>query len=286
MGPDKMQLQRRELKYIITEKAAVCLRDFISSYLELDEFGAGKPGLSYPVHSLYLDSSDLRLYWDTINGSRNRFKLRLRFYDSQPETPVYFEIKRRVNESILKQRGGVRRDCVAWLLAGHLPAPSQLTTSEPKHLVALQHFCQRMLVLQATPRVHIHYWREAWVSPNNNSVRVTFDRQIRADLHFSTEITTEMRQARLASFGQAVILELKFTERYPVWFEDMVATFNLELTGAAKYIEGVGVLGESHCYGTGRPGAEPVVAAEAGGRRSGGTEAVLPKEYERLVYSR
>jgi hypothetical protein len=118
MAEDKLQLQRLELKYVISESVAVGIRDFVSSILEIDEFGATRPNLSYPVHSLYLDSNDLRLYWETINGTKNRFKLRLRFYDNRPEAPVYFEIKRRMNNCIMKQRGGVRRDSVGWLEIG------------------------------------------------------------------------------------------------------------------------------------------------------------------------
>src|SRR6185369_4340800 len=104
MGPDRMQQQRFELKYLITEKVALAVRDFVSSYLEIDEYGASRPNLSYPVHSLYLDSAGLRTYHTTVNGTKNRFKLRLRYYDDRLETPVFFEIKRRMNNCILKQR--------------------------------------------------------------------------------------------------------------------------------------------------------------------------------------
>ena len=107
-----MQQQRFELKYLIPEETALLVRDFVRSYLEMDELHVGQPNYSYPVHSLYLDSQELRLYWDTINGNKNRFKLRLRYYSTNPDTPVFFEIKRRMNNCILKQRGGVRQDCV------------------------------------------------------------------------------------------------------------------------------------------------------------------------------
>ncbi len=90
---DNLQRQRYEHKYIIRENVALALRDFVSSYLELDSFGATQPNKSYPVHSLYLDSPDLRLYQTTINGDKNRYKLRIRFYEDRPKAPVFFEIK-------------------------------------------------------------------------------------------------------------------------------------------------------------------------------------------------
>ena len=61
---DRMQLQRWELKYVVPEATALRIRDYVSSYLELDEFGMSQPDLSYSVHSLYLDSADLRIYAD------------------------------------------------------------------------------------------------------------------------------------------------------------------------------------------------------------------------------
>src|SRR6266851_9666001 len=110
MRRDRIQQQRFELKYLVPEATALQVRDFVRSYLEMDEFSVGRPNYSYPVHSLYVDSDDLKLYWRTINGDKNRFKLRLRDYSISPDTPVFFEIKRRTNNCILKQRGGVRQD--------------------------------------------------------------------------------------------------------------------------------------------------------------------------------
>src|SRR5262245_25542842 len=120
MAQDRLQLQRFELKYIVRAQTALAVRNFVGPYLELDEFGATHPDFSYPVHSLYLDSDGLDLYWHTINGNKNRYKLRLRFYEDQHAAPVYFEIKRRMNDAILKQRGAVRREAVTALMAGHL----------------------------------------------------------------------------------------------------------------------------------------------------------------------
>ena len=53
---------------------------------------AGEPE-GYHVHSLYLDSPAYELYHETTEGVKNRFKLRMRFYDDSPEAPVFLEIK-------------------------------------------------------------------------------------------------------------------------------------------------------------------------------------------------
>src|ERR1043166_6819748 len=162
MRRDRMQQQRFDLKFLIPESTSLLVRDFVRSYLEMDEFSVGRPNYSYPVHSLYIDSDDLKLYWRTINGDKNRFKLRLRYYSTNADSPVFFEIKRRMNNCILKQRGGVRQDAVERLLIGHLPEPEFLVSKAPNHLVAVQRFCHHMGELHGKPKVHIAYDREAY----------------------------------------------------------------------------------------------------------------------------
>jgi VTC domain len=253
---DRLQLQRLELKYIIKEGVAMQVREFVRPYLEIDEYGASRPNLSYPVHSLYLDSDDLGLYWNTINGNKNRYKLRLRFYENRASAPVYFEVKRRMNDAILKQRGGVRRDAVGWILAGHLPEPSHLISDDPRPLAALQRFSQLMNQHHAKPKAHVAYQREAWISPHNNSVRVTLDRQVLCDPEPSARLSTELVDPVLV-FGSSVVLELKFTGRFPDWFRELVRVFNLVQGSAAKYADGVALLGEHRLRSSFVPSADP-----------------------------
>jgi hypothetical protein len=236
-----MQQQRFELKYLISEPTALMVRDFVRSYLEMDEYSVGRPNYSYPVHSLYLDSNELKLYWDTINGNKNRYKLRLRYYTTSGDSPVFFEIKRRMNNCIMKQRGGVRQDAVATLLNGHLPDETHMVSRNPKQFVALQRFCELTHGLRAMPKVHIAYLREAYVS-DDDTVRVTMDRDVCAEPNLASSVKTEMYRP-VYSYKGEVILELKFTNRFPNWFRDLVRVFKVMQCGAAKYvssIEGIG----------------------------------------------
>lgn len=239
-----MQMQRLELKYQISEEVALAVRDFVASYLEIDEFGATRPNLSYPVHSLYLDSPGLATYHHTINGNKNRFKLRVRFYENRPSAPVYLEIKRRMNDAILKQRGAIRRDAVPSVLRGQLPDPSQLASTDPRHAAGIQRFLLHMCELQARPTAHVAYQREAWMSARDNSVRVTMDREVRFEPDPTLRLDSEMT-APIVVFDRRVILELKFTGRFPDWWRELVRVFGLRQGSAAKYADGIARYGES-----------------------------------------
>lgn len=243
MQADRLQLQRFEIKYLVPEQIALAARDFVRSYLAIDEFGAMMPQFSYPVHSLYLDSNDLIFYRQTVNGDKNRHKLRIRFYDDKPSSPVFLEIKKRTDNTISKQRCAVQRKAVAQILAGQQPEANLIVSKTPNHIFSLQSFIHLMLMSQAKSTAHVAYVREAWISQIDNSVRVTMDRAVRFETDPEARMSTDMRQP-ISVFGSLVVLELKFTNRFPDWFKEFVRVFNLTQCSAAKYADGVVNFGE------------------------------------------
>ena len=239
------QLQRFEFKYLVAEPTARGIRQFIRRHLVPDEFAAHSADFAYAVHTLYLDSPELGLYAATSNGDANRFKLRVRFYDEKPDSPAFFEIKTRRNECISKLRAQVRRGAVQPLLAGEWPTLRHLARPDGRQLFALHEFCRRMRQLGATPRSHVAYRREAWMSRTDNSLRITFDRQVQCEPQFSAGLRTSVTAGgAVEPFDSRVICEIKFTDRFPRWCGELVRGFGLVRGGAAKYAEGVARLGE------------------------------------------
>src|SRR4030095_12449292 len=155
----------------------------------------------------------------------------------------------------MKQRGGVRQDAVATLLKGHLPQMEHLVSKAPSHLNALQNFCQLATNIHARPKMHIFYMREAYVS-DDDQVRVTIDRRVFGEANLDYSISTEMR-APARAYPDLVILELKFTNRFPDWFRELVRVFGVMQCGAAKYVESLEGIGYRQLEAVG-----PVVAEE------------------------
>lgn len=247
----KMQQSRYELKYIIPENTALAVRKFVMQHLSPDEHTNPNEGFGYSVHSLYIDSLDLRLCRATLQGEKNRYKLRLRFYDDQPDSPVFFEVKRRMNDVILKQRAAVWKSCVPHLLSGSWPKRSDLIKPDDKNFKALYNFCDLRDSIRAQPAAYTSYLREAYEPPDSNLYRVTFDRRLLAGAYNgSLNVANLEKWARPQVDG--VVLELKFTDRFPTWMHDLVQFFNLRRTTMPKYVECVSVLDGSPLRHMGR----------------------------------
>lgn len=240
-GNDQLQASRREMKYIISEVAAQAIREMVVAHIDPDTYTtkAGRQG--YYLTSLYVDSAPLSLYRQTRRGEKNRFKLRIRFYDHAPDAPAYLEIKRRQTEAILKERAAITKQAANRLLAGIWPSPDDLIEPSPKSIHALDTFCELTEKLNAHGVVFVGYRREAYMTPNSNRVRVTFDRELTA-YRFEQCQGLRVNHEGYPVDMNGVILEFKFTDRFPGWMHEIVQLFGLQKRSVPKYVKCVNAL--------------------------------------------
>ena len=248
MAEQSLQSSRYEFKYYVDENRARAIRSFVESYLEPDEFLIKFGGIGYPVCSLYLDNSGLLLYDQTIQGQKNRFKLRIRFYDDNPENPAFLEIKRRETDVIKKKRAAVTREGARLVIAGEMPHEDFLFGKKShKSVDALHEFCQLRDRIMACGCTYVYYHRQAYVSPDSNAVRVTFDRELEGGLYLPrTELKIPRDSARPKMEG--VVLELKFTDKFPNWMRILAEDYNLQRTSVPKYVKCVDALRQRDPY--------------------------------------
>src|SRR5947207_12886043 len=106
-----------------------------------------------------------------LQGQKNRIKLRVRYYDPNGGTPLFCEIKRRVNDVILKQRAVIRREALPRVLAGCCPTHDDLyDPADAESYGVLREFCQLRNMMHADPKMIVYYEREAWVSAEDETV--------------------------------------------------------------------------------------------------------------------
>jgi len=231
---DRMLACRYELKYQISEAKAAAVAHFIRPYLHVDHYCKSRPEKSYPVLTLYLDSQQLHLCRQTMEGQKNRFKLRIRSYTDEPSYPRFFEIKRRMNALVIKSRARVMHPDVEKVISG-VPLPKPVYRSDEEILKQFQFYTRS---IAAGPVLRVRYVRQAYEGDTENRVRVTFDRE----LSFNTEPGANLSlggNGWQRHSGGIVILEIKFTSRYPAWISQMVKCLNLRQQSISKYVSSV-----------------------------------------------
>ena len=242
MVDSRYQRSRYELKYLIDEPCARQVRDFVRSYLVRDGHARAGMGFAYPIYSIYLDDAGFGLYRATVQAQKNRFKLRIRYYDDRDaDGPLFFEIKRRVNDIIMKERAVVRRGELAALLHGACTLRDAcVDPGDAESHGVLGEFFRLRDAINASPNIIVYFQREAWVSPTgkklDGNVRVTFDRRAAVAPFAGTLSPPHWTDARVPE----VILELKFDDRFPRWMHELVTCCDLHRSSMGKY---------AHCMG-------------------------------------
>ena len=226
-------MARYECKYYITPQQYESVIRWIEPYVETEQIAAKYTRNRYMLSSLYLDTPDLTLGRMTVKAIKNRFKLRIRTYGDTEDHPVFFEIKRRVNKVIDKQRAKVRRADGYRLMRGEV-FPHQLNLP-PDHYHDLETFMHLMTTQECGPVMRVRYEREAYQALQGEPVRLTFDRKLgfinTPDVNFDlggegwTDVPTE-----------GIIFEVKFPQYFPFWVDELIHTLQLQAISIPKYI--------------------------------------------------
>ena len=233
-----LSFERFEYKYFVPKMLLGPIRRFIAPYMVRDKHSAHSPLGRYTITNLYLDTPELSLYWAHRNGALDRYKLRLRAYGEQADGALFFEVKRKVKQVVLKNRVRIKREVVETLLRnGHGPLPSTLAAHN------LEDFMGRYVRGGCLPVVLLRYEREAYESVFGEYARLTFDRGIRYQPAQGMDLRGEEENwiyldhpTNTWGVEKGVLVELKFTRFLPAWMVDLVRTFDLERHEFSKYL--------------------------------------------------
>jgi VTC domain-containing protein len=237
-----VEICRFERKFVVSERAAEAIRSFVSAYLPIDEHMTPDQPRGYRVYSLYLDTPSHKLYRQSCEGVKNRYKLRVRFYDKNEDGPAFLEIKQRTTETVHKYRAIVSKRAAEAMLRGSWITPADLLNNGVASMRALAEFCQRREELKAEGAAFVSYTREAFVSQTAESVRVTFDRDIAGRPYDPRAGLTVPDEEALVKVN-GVVLELKYNGRAPRWMHDLVTSFGLQRLSFPKYVYAMDALG-------------------------------------------
>lgn len=224
---------RREYKYYVPFTRVSALRDRLLAHMEYDPFCEEMPEKMYTVRSIYYDTPHLLFYHEKLDGVKYRKKFRIRTYNRPTEnTPAFFEIKRKVDDCIFKDRTMMPMECVDHVLeTGEMPNGNHSTKPSKTSLNKFMYLFYRY---QLRPRVLVTYEREAFVGMYNPDVRVTFDMNVRG--LGSPTMDEIFRESDLKTFSDPnFVLEIKFYNQMPRWARQIVHDFRLRREAVSKY---------------------------------------------------
>lgn len=227
---------RRECKFLVDEAVAARVVRAAQPFTAPDPHGADRRDPRYPVVSLYLDDARRSLARETVEGLAARFKLRARTYGDGG--PVFLEVKRREDGVVRKLRCPVPATRLADALAGATVAPASGRAADA---AALAEFQRLLLLRRARPVAVVRYEREAYVGRDDDDVRVTVDRRLRALPTDRPELPRDDAGFRPVPLP-GVVLELKFTDRMPRWMHAAVVANDLRRVSCSKYCRALDAL--------------------------------------------
>ncbi len=214
-----------EVKFLVTPALGAEIECWAKRWLAPDPHGA-----QYCVSSLYLDTAARDVF--ERNGSFGRAKYRIRRYDGANR--VFLERKLRSRDAVIKRRSEVEIEDLH-LLEGH--------SLDRLHWGAGYWFHRRIQMRRLHPVWQISYCRTARVlSTKAGEIRLTLDRELRAQPVDSFAFGEGERGVPVIPGGANQILELKFRNRMPVVFRDLMRELVLKPQPVSKFRLAAGVL--------------------------------------------
>ena len=245
-GVKDQVIERFEQKYIVHPRLVPEIRKFIKPFCVPDPNGKGAVP-EYSVTTLQLDNSQMDLALAKERKAYARFKLRIRTYGTKPEHPVFFELKRKINNVIVKSRAKMTLgEYYGGPYAGSIVIEPGLAPmlKTPKDNNNFLEYCRIVRKLNARPKMLIRYVRESYFGANDDYARVTFDRRVsyrptkdwRIPVQDDGKLWRPMdTQTGLNRPFAGYIFELKAMSDSPRWMIELVERFNLNTTGFCKY---------------------------------------------------
>jgi len=231
---------RRKLKYFIAPELIPQVKELITPYAEMDPFAKEREKYTYTIRSIYFDTINFDFYYEKLDGLKIRKKLRVRFYNEfDPEGTAFLEIKRRYNNQIVKERTKVPLNQLEQICIqrtnpnGHVDVFSNGS-------VVMSKFLYNLTSLDLQPALLVTYEREPYVGLGDSSIRVTFDKNVRAFISPELEDLFANNGFDFITNGRC-ILEFKFNGFMPKWMRTAVAELNIRTQSISKYCLGVNV---------------------------------------------
>jgi SPX domain protein involved in polyphosphate accumulation len=212
--------QRIEKKYLITREQYERMQDMMKDYMQIDDYGLST------ICNIYYDTETYDLIRTSIEKPTYKEKLRLRSYGVPGENDrTYIEIKKKYKGIVYKRRIQLPlKEARNYLEHGIRPS------KENQILKEIDYFRQ---YYKPVKKMYIAYDRIAMFGKQDDSIRITFDQNIRSreyDMDLSKGDSGE-----LLFNSNTILMETKVAGAYPLWLVKILSELMIYPVSFSKY---------------------------------------------------
>lgn len=217
---DRFTFQRIEKKYLLNSTQYERLLEKINPHMEMDQYGR------HTICNIYYDTKQYDLIRTSIEKPPYKEKLRLRSYGVPGmQDRVFLEIKKKWDGVVYKRRIPMKlKEAENYLENGRpMPGNGQIECE-------IDYFVK---FYQPEPKMYIAYDREAYFGKEDESLRITFDQNIRSRQNgLKLELGDEGEP--LLEEGQR-LMEIKISQAFPMWLAAILSELEIYPTSFSKY---------------------------------------------------
>lgn len=212
--------ERHELKFLITEEQQVKLLSLFENKMREDEYGKSI------IRNIYFDTPSFLLIRNSLDKPLYKEKIRLRGYGEMTvDSPAFLEVKKKFKGVVYKRRIKLtEKEAIDYMLNGKRLPDSQISR-EIDYFVSYYE--------NLAPRVALFYDREAYYSNEDDTLRLTFDRNIRYRFN-NVSLTPSNEDIKILDDG-LILMEIKTSFALPLWLTAFLSENKIYKRSFSKY---------------------------------------------------
>lgn len=222
--------ERHEIKYMITDEQREQILKALEGRMIPDPHGVST------ICNVYYDTPDFRLIRRSLEKPKYKEKIRLRSYGTPgQDTIVFLELKKKYQGVVYKRRIELPEKSAEDYMAGKVGVDELMTViakeSGPQIVRELDYFNQFYGNLK--PKVYLNYDRCAYFSEEDESLRITFDKNIQWRTDRVT--LTEGPGGNSLLAPGANLMEIKTSASIPIWLVTILNDAGARPSSFSKY---------------------------------------------------
>lgn len=233
-----MSFCRYEKKFLVSSDVAERFVEKISPYVTPDPYCID--GREYEISNIYFDTENSDVIRRSLSKPRYKEKLRIRSYGVPNfESKTFIELKKKINGLTLKRRATLKLgEAYSYLEKSERPDGLKYINSQ-----VLNEVDWYLSQNKVSPAVYIAYDRSAFFAHDNDSVRITLDRNIRTrrkDLRLELGDYGEPLLENWVNYAGLQVkdprlIEIKVSTSFPLWLVDALSSEKMRMSSFSKY---------------------------------------------------